>query len=39
MLRKILGLMGEEGTRGWRKLHNKELYDIFSSLNIIKVIK
>ena len=26
-------------TREWRKLHNGELNDLFSSLNIIRVIK
>jgi hypothetical protein len=39
VLRKILGSMLEEVARGWRKLHNEELHDIFFSLNIIKVMK
>ena len=36
---KILGFMLEKVTRGWRILHNKELHDIFSSINIINVLK
>jgi hypothetical protein len=26
-------------TRGWRKLHNEELRDFYSSLSIIRMIK
>jgi hypothetical protein len=26
-------------TRGWRKLHNEELYVLYSSLSIVRVIK
>jgi hypothetical protein len=29
----------EDGTGHWRKLHNKALYNLCSSLNIIRVIK
>jgi hypothetical protein len=39
VLRKILGPEREEVTREWRRLHNEELYDLYSSLNIIRVIK
>jgi hypothetical protein len=30
---------GDEGTGEWRKLHNEELNDLYSSLNIFQVIK
>jgi hypothetical protein len=33
-----LGLRGQ-GNRGARRLHNEELYDLFSSPNTIRVIK
>ena len=36
---KLLGPKREEVTREWRRLHNEELYDIYSSQNIIRVIK
>jgi hypothetical protein len=39
VLRKIFGPKRDEGTREWRKLHNKELNDLYSSPNIIRVIK
>jgi hypothetical protein len=29
----------EEVTGGWRKLHNEEIHNFYSSLNIIRVIK
>jgi hypothetical protein len=34
---KYLGQNG--GKTGWRKLHNKELHDLYSPSNIIRVIK
>ena len=39
VLRKIFGPKGDEVTEKWRKLHNKELYDLYSTPNIILVIK
>jgi hypothetical protein len=38
VLRRIFGLKREEDGL-WRKLHNDELYSLFSSLNIVRVIK
>ena len=39
MLRRIFGPKREEVTGEWRKLHNEELNDLYSSLNIVHVIK
>jgi len=39
MLRKILGPNGEEITGDPRELHSMELRDLYSSPNIIRVIK
>jgi hypothetical protein len=39
VLRRIFGLKRDEVTGEWRRLHNTELYDLFSSSNIIQVIK
>jgi hypothetical protein len=38
-LRRIFGPKRDEVTRGWRKLHNEELNDFYSSPSIIRVIK
>jgi hypothetical protein len=38
-LRKILGPKRDEVTRHWRRLHNEEFNDPYSSPNIIRVIK
>ena len=38
-LRGIYGLKKIEVTREWRKLHNEELIDLYSSPNIVRVIK
>jgi hypothetical protein len=38
VLRKISGPKREEDG-SWRKLHNDELHELYSSLNIIRVIK
>ena len=39
VLRRILGPERDEVTRDWRKLHNEELMELYSSPNIIRVIK
>jgi hypothetical protein len=39
VLRRIFGPKRDEVTGKWRKLHNKELYALYSSPNIIRVIK
>jgi hypothetical protein len=39
MLRSIFGLKREEVVGGWRKLHNEELHNIYTSPNIIRVVK
>jgi len=38
-LRRIFGSKRDEVARDWRRLHNKELYSLYSSTNIIWVIK
>jgi hypothetical protein len=38
-LSKIFGPKGDEVTEELRRLHNKELYDLYSSPNIIRVMK
>jgi hypothetical protein len=39
VLRKIFGPKRDEVTGEWRRLHNEELYDLYSSPCIIRVIK
>jgi hypothetical protein len=39
VLRRIFGPKRDEVTGEWRRLHNKELYALYSSTNIIRVIK
>ena len=39
VLRRIFGPKRDEVTGEWRKLHNEELNDLFSSPNIVRVIK
>jgi hypothetical protein len=36
---RIFGPKGDEVTGGWRKLHTEELSDLYSSPNIVWVIK
>jgi hypothetical protein len=39
VLRKIFGPKKDDITGKWRRLHNEELYNVYSSPNIIQVIK
>jgi hypothetical protein len=39
VLRRIFDLKKDEVTGEWRKLHNEELNDLYSSTNIVRVIK
>jgi hypothetical protein len=39
VLRRIFGPKRDEGTGEWRRLLNEELYALYSSPNIIRVIK
>jgi hypothetical protein len=38
VLKRIFGPKGNEVTGGWRKLHNKELRHLYSSLSFIRII-
>jgi hypothetical protein len=37
--RRIFGPKWNEVTGGWRKLHNEELHDLYSSPSIIRIMK
>ena len=39
VLRRIFGPRREEVTGEWRRLHNEEINDLYSSPNIVRVIK
>jgi hypothetical protein len=39
VLRRIFGTKRDEVTAEWRKLHNEELRDLYSSPSIIRIIK
>jgi hypothetical protein len=39
LLRRIFGPKRDEVTGGWRKLHNEELHNLYSSPSIIRMMK
>jgi hypothetical protein len=39
VLRRIFGPKRDEVTGGWKKLHNEELHGLYSSPDIVRVIK
>jgi hypothetical protein len=39
LLRRIFGPKRDGVMRGWRKLHNEELHNLYSSPSIIRIIK
>jgi hypothetical protein len=39
VLRSTFGPKRDEVTGGWRKLHNEELHDLYSSPSMIRIIK
>jgi hypothetical protein len=38
VLRRIFGLKREEVVGGWRRMHNEELYNLYTSPHIIRII-
>jgi hypothetical protein len=39
VLRRIFGPKENKATRKWRRLHNEELYALYTSSNVIRAIK
>jgi hypothetical protein len=39
VLRRIFGPKRDEVTGGWRKLHNEEIHDLYSSPSILRIIE
>jgi len=39
VLRRIFGPKRKKVAGGWRRLHNEELYNLYTSSNIVRVIK
>jgi hypothetical protein len=39
VLRRIFGRKRDGVTGGWRKLHNEELHNLYSSPSVIRIIK
>ena len=39
VMRRIFGPKRDEVKREWKKLHNEELYGLYSSSNIVQVVK
>jgi hypothetical protein len=38
-LKRVFGPKRDKGAGEWRKLHNQELHDIYSSSTVVRVIK
>jgi hypothetical protein len=38
-LRRLYGPKRDEVTGGWRKLHNEELHNLYTSPNVIRIIR
>jgi hypothetical protein len=39
VLKRVFGPKRDEVTEKWRKLHNEELHDLYSSPSIIRIMK
>jgi hypothetical protein len=39
VLKRIFGAKRDEMVRGWSKLHNEELHNLYSSPNTIRIIE
>jgi hypothetical protein len=39
VLKRIFGPKRDEVTGGWRKLHNEELHNLYSSPDIVRMIR
>jgi hypothetical protein len=39
VLKRIFGLKRDDVTGGWRKLHNEDMHELYSSPSIIRMIK
>jgi hypothetical protein len=39
LLRRIFGPKRDEKTGGWKKLHNEELRNLYSSPSVIRMVK
>jgi hypothetical protein len=39
ILRRIFGRVKEIVTRGWRRLHNEELHNLYSSTDVVRMIE
>jgi hypothetical protein len=39
VLRRVFGSKRDDVTEGWRKLHKEDLHNLYSSPNIIRIIK
>jgi hypothetical protein len=39
VLRRVFGAKRDEVTGEWRKLHNEKLNDLYSSPNVVRVMK